>query len=120
MRVGNILLEPVSVSPAPGTALPRGTTQRFTATLRYDIADSAATPIFLVAALQQWNGGTLADRPNDMHFPTPGSAGQTDATIERTLITSPGAVWITWTLAMRNADGSTFAGASFTTAYPIQ
>ena len=118
-RAGNILLEIVSSSPAAGAALPRGTMQRFTARLRYDAADSAASPLFLVGHLMQWNGAVSADNPGDFHFPTPGRSGETEAEIERTLIGSPGAVWITWTLAMRNPDGTTFPGASFTTTFVI-
>jgi hypothetical protein len=119
-RIGNIVLELVSSAPAAGSTLPRGTAQRFTARLRYDAADSSAGPLFLVGHLTQWNGPTMADNPPDFHFMTPGRSGETEATIDRTLIGTPGVVWINWTLAMQNADGTTFAGATFTTTHTIQ
>ena len=118
-RVGNIVLEVVSASPMAGASLARGRRQRFVTTLRYDAADSAASPLFLVGQLTQYAGGTVADKPDDFHFETPARSGTVEAVIERDVIDGAGEVRITWILAMLNPDRTTFGGATITVGYGV-
>lgn len=117
---GNITLTLLSGSPMPDTAVQRGLRTRLVTRLRYDAADSTARPLFLVAHLTQFEGANLRDDPSDFHFPTPDRSGEVEAVIERDIIATPGTLRIAWTLAMVRPDGTSFAGASFTTSYPIQ
>jgi hypothetical protein len=45
---------------------------------------------------------------------------QTEKSIHDGNTSSEGTLWISWTLAMQNPDGSTFEGATFTSSYPIR
>ncbi len=117
--VGDISLQLISVDPPEGASVPRASAQRFVARLRYSAGTAAAAPLFLVAQLRQFQGAVAVDSPEDFHFPTPDRSGQVEAVIDRTIIGAAGTLRIHWVLAMVNADRSTFAGASFTTSFPI-
>ena len=118
--IDNITLAIVSASPDPGSGLARASAQHFTARLRYDAAGSTATPVFVVAHLTQWNGGVIVDNPGDFHFSTPVRSGEIETTIDRRTLESLGVLWIGWQFVLQRPDGTLFAGASFTSTFPIQ
>jgi hypothetical protein len=117
--MGDITLQLISVNPPAGASVPRASALRFVARLRYSAGTSPAAPLFLVAQLQQFQGALVVDSPGDFHFATPGRTGDVEAVIDRTTIGAAGTLRIAWVLAMMNADGSTFTGASFTTTFAI-
>lgn len=120
LTVGNISLNVVAANPAINTAVPRGTNQHFVTRLRYSPGDSNAVPFFLIARLQQYNGATVEDAPEQYHWTLRDIAGEVRAAIDRTTLNTPGLVRIQWELVLQRPDGAGFVGASFSTEYPIQ